>query len=80
MVDDGAGLPEGFDLEASPRLGLQIVRTLVVGELSGAINLRPREGGGTEAVLDLPLPPCGWLMPTPPASLDLTIYRSPPHD
>ena len=30
--------------------------------------------------LDLPLPPCGWLMPTPPASLDLTIYRSPPHD
>jgi two-component sensor histidine kinase len=54
--DDVAGLPEGFDLEASTRLGLQIVRTLVVGELSGSINLRPRDGGGTEAVLDLPLP------------------------
>jgi two-component system, sensor histidine kinase PdtaS len=53
--DDGAGLPEGFDLEASPRLGLQIVQTLVVGELSGSIHLRAREGGGTEAVLDLPL-------------------------
>ena len=54
--DDGRGLPEGFDLDASTRLGLQIVRTLVVGELSGSIHLRPREGGGTEAVLDLPLP------------------------
>jgi two-component sensor histidine kinase len=54
--DDGGGLPEGFDLEASPRLGLQIVRTLVVGELAGSITLRARDGGGTEAVLDLPLP------------------------
>ena len=54
--DDGGGLPAGFDLEASPRLGLQIVRTLVVGELGGSIQLRPGRAGGTEAVLDLPLP------------------------
>jgi SAM-dependent methyltransferase len=26
--------------------------------------------------VDLPLPPCPWLEPMPPASLDLTIYRS----
>jgi two-component sensor histidine kinase len=55
--DDGGGLPAGFDIEASPRLGLQIVRTLVVSELSGTIHLRSREGGGTEAVLDLPVRP-----------------------
>ena len=26
--------------------------------------------------VDLPLPPCPWLQPMPPASLDLTTYRS----
>ena len=36
VVDDGAGLPAGFDLQTSTRLGLQIVRTLVAGELGGA--------------------------------------------
>lgn len=55
--DDGLGLPEDFDLENSTSLGLQIVRTLVVGELSGRLALAPREGGGTEATLSLPLPP-----------------------
>jgi hypothetical protein len=25
--------------------------------------------------VDLPLPPCPWLVPTGPASVDLTIYR-----
>jgi two-component sensor histidine kinase len=56
VVDDGAGLPEGFRLEASRRLGLQIVRTLVVGELSGRIELRANEPRGTVAALDVPLP------------------------
>jgi two-component sensor histidine kinase len=53
--DTGSGLPDGFDLEASERLGLQIVRTLVTGELGGTLEIRPRSGGGTEAVLVLPL-------------------------
>ena len=53
--DDGAGLPAGFVAEASPRLGLQIVRTLVVAELGGTIALRPREPRGTEVVLTIPL-------------------------
>jgi two-component sensor histidine kinase len=53
--DDGAGLPPGFVAEASPRLGLQIVRTLVVAELGGTIALRPREPRGTEVVLTIPI-------------------------
>ncbi|MFI6324169.1 histidine kinase N-terminal domain-containing protein [Nonomuraea sp. NPDC050556] len=54
--DDGQGLPEGFVLENSTSLGLQIVKTLVVGELSGRLTIEPREGGGTEVTLSLPLP------------------------
>jgi two-component sensor histidine kinase len=56
VADDGAGLPVGFRLEASPRLGLQIVRTLVA-DADGELEVRPREGGGTEAVVRLPLEP-----------------------
>ena len=55
VADDGIGLPPGFSLEGSDRLGLQIVRTLVQAELAGTIKVRPRTGGGTEAVLDVPL-------------------------
>ena len=55
VQDDGQGLPAGFDLPGSPRLGLQIVRTLVEGELRGTIALRPHPGGGTEAVVTLPV-------------------------
>jgi two-component sensor histidine kinase len=56
VSDDGTGLPPDFSLEASDRLGLQIVRTLVTSELGGAIEVRPRAGyRGTEAVLDVPL-------------------------
>jgi two-component sensor histidine kinase len=54
--DDGRGLPAGFDLDASGRLGLQIVRTLVVGELGGTLEIAPRPTGGTRVVLDLPAP------------------------
>jgi two-component sensor histidine kinase len=55
VADTGRGLPEGFDLESSERLGLQIVRTLAAGELRGSIELRDGEAGGTEAVLCIPL-------------------------
>jgi two-component sensor histidine kinase len=56
VVDDGAGLPPGFDLAASPRLGLQIVRTLVGAELGGSLVLEPAQPCGTRAVLTMPLP------------------------
>ena len=57
VADSGVGLPEGFDLDSATSLGLQIVRTLVVGELGGRLRITPRPGGGTEAVVDLPVGP-----------------------
>jgi two-component sensor histidine kinase len=55
VADDGEGLPVGFSLSASPRLGLQIVRTLVEGDLRGSLDVRPRPGGGTLATLRIPV-------------------------
>jgi two-component sensor histidine kinase len=55
VADNGRGLPDDFDLDSADRLGLQIVRTLARGELRGSIEMRPRAGGGTEAVLVVPL-------------------------
>ncbi|HKT05038.1 MAG TPA: histidine kinase N-terminal domain-containing protein [Rugosimonospora sp.] len=55
VADTGKGLPDDFDLVASDRLGLQIVRTLVAGELRGTIELHTRPEGGTEAELVVPL-------------------------
>ena len=57
VADTGVGLPEGFELESTTSLGLQIVRTLVVGELGGRLRIAPRAGGGTEAVVDIPVRP-----------------------
>jgi two-component system, sensor histidine kinase PdtaS len=60
VLDDGRGLPEGFDPAASDGLGLQIVRTLVASELGGSLAMTsppsPPAGGrtGTEVVLTLP--------------------------
>jgi two-component system, sensor histidine kinase PdtaS len=55
VADDGEGLPIGFSLSASPRLGLQIVRTLVEGDLRGELEIVPRPGGGTLATLRIPV-------------------------
>jgi two-component sensor histidine kinase len=55
VADNGRGLPDDFDLDSADRLGLQIVRTLARGELRGTIEMRPRAGGGTEAVVVVPL-------------------------
>ncbi len=55
ISDDGRGLPPGFSLESSDRLGLQIVRTLVTAELGGSIGLHPGADIGTDAVLRVPL-------------------------
>ena len=56
VADDGAGLPAGFSLAGSDRLGLQIVRTLVESELRGSLDLAAGAGGGTTVSLALPLP------------------------
>jgi two-component system, sensor histidine kinase PdtaS len=49
------GLPADFDLDAASGLGLQIVRTLVEGDLGGRLRITPRPGGGTQAKLDFPV-------------------------
>jgi two-component system, sensor histidine kinase PdtaS len=53
--DDGRGLPEGFSLEKSDSLGLQIVRTLVSAELDGTLGMRQAPTGGTDVVLRVPI-------------------------
>jgi two-component sensor histidine kinase len=55
VADNGQGLPPEFVADSSGRLGLQIVRALATGELRGSIELRNRAGGGTEAILVVPL-------------------------
>ena len=57
VADGGAGLPPGFDLERDAGLGLQIVRTLVEGELGGSLRVGPADGPvarGTRAEVVLP--------------------------
>ena len=54
VADDGRGLPAGFKLENADGLGLQIVRTLVVGEMRGTLALRPAAVSGTEAAVAIP--------------------------
>ncbi|GAA4674520.1 PAS domain-containing sensor histidine kinase [Streptomyces chumphonensis] len=55
VLDDGRGLPDGFDVRTSGNLGLQIVRTLVEGELGGTFEMVPAAGRGTRVVFDLPV-------------------------
>jgi two-component sensor histidine kinase len=55
VSDDGNGLPPGFDIDASAGLGLSIVRTLLESELDSTLCVRPRPGGGTEALITLSL-------------------------
>jgi two-component sensor histidine kinase len=55
VTDNGAGLPPDFDLDSASSLGLQIVRTLVLTELDGRLEILPRPGGGTRVLVELPL-------------------------
>ncbi|WP_170842989.1 sensor histidine kinase [Streptomyces oceani] len=57
VQDDGCGLPEGFDMRQAGNLGLQIVRTLVEGELGGTFDMVPAPERGTRVLFDLPLAP-----------------------
>jgi two-component sensor histidine kinase len=54
VTDDGSGLPEGFDPHTAGNLGLQIVRTLVTGELGGRFDMTPAPGGGTKVMIEIP--------------------------
>jgi two-component sensor histidine kinase len=53
--DNGRGLPAGFSVEKSDRLGLQIVRTLVSAELDGSLRMHDGADCGTDVVLRVPI-------------------------
>ena len=55
VVDDGAGLASGFDVSRDAGLGLQIVRTLVEGELGGTLEYGPTPGGGASFTVIVPV-------------------------
>jgi len=56
VSDDGRGIPDGFSLDRSTGLGLEIVRTLVNAELRGYISMQRRyEATGTDVRLEIPL-------------------------
>lgn len=55
VSDDGGGIPADFDTSANSSLGLQIVRTLVVGELNGELEFVPRPEGGTSVRMQVPI-------------------------
>jgi len=55
IIDDGCGLPEGFDRAKSRSLGLSIVGTLVA-EIEGYFTLGPNPAGrGTRATIEIPV-------------------------
>jgi two-component sensor histidine kinase len=53
VADDGRGLPDGFELEASGTLGLKIVRTMA-GQLGGGFSMT-REPRGVACRLHFPV-------------------------
>ncbi|MFC8926064.1 sensor histidine kinase [Streptomyces albidoflavus] len=55
VQDNGVGLPEGFDAHTAGNLGLQIVRTLVEGELGGTFDMNSAPEGGARVLLDIPV-------------------------
>ena len=59
VADDGVGVPDGFDIDATTSLGLSIVRTLVTSELHGTIRMAAGEGPhgrrGTVVEIDVPV-------------------------
>jgi two-component sensor histidine kinase len=59
VLDDGSGLPDGFDIDDTQSLGLSIVRDLVRSQLDGTIAMRNRSVSGngehgTVVVIELP--------------------------
>ena len=54
VCDDGTPLPEDFDLGSSPSLGLQIVRSLVQGDLHGEFSLENQDERGVVATVAFP--------------------------
>lgn len=62
VMDNGIGLPAGFDVQRDGSLGLRIVQTLVEEDLKGALQLR--DDHGVRAIVTFPkVPPSQALSP-----------------
>jgi two-component sensor histidine kinase len=60
VIDNGSGLPDGFDIDATQSLGLSIVRDLVRSQMDGTITMRNRRDDhpgacGTIVAIQLPV-------------------------
>ena len=55
VTDNGVGLPPGFKLEETNGLGLSIVRSLVISQMEGSIEMRDGDTAGTVVDLRVPL-------------------------
>jgi len=58
VADDGVGLPTGWTLETSSGMGLSVTRERILGlhpDGKSGFSVRPRNGGGTEVEILLPL-------------------------
>jgi PAS domain S-box-containing protein len=53
ISDNGVGLPSGFNIEKSNRLGLKLMRTLVEQQLHGKVQITSK--AGTEVVIEFPI-------------------------
>ncbi|MBW8825174.1 MAG: histidine kinase N-terminal domain-containing protein [Acidobacteria bacterium] len=55
VSDEGVGLAPGFRLEDATGLGLSIVRSLVISQIEGSIEMRANPAGGTVVEVRVPL-------------------------
>ena len=58
VVDDGVGLPLDWTLETSSGMGLSVTRERIIGlhpDGNSRFSVQPRNGGGTEVQISLPL-------------------------
>jgi len=72
VLDDGVGLPPGWQMDASSGLGLSVTRERIVSLYPGAASrfvVKPRSGGGTEVNILLPYRKVGS-PPNGPATSD----------
>ncbi|MDD1701935.1 MAG: PAS domain S-box protein [Methanoregula sp.] len=53
VQDNGVGIPAGFDIEKSNRLGLKLIRSLIEQQLHGTVEIKSKNG--TEVVLEFPV-------------------------
>jgi two-component sensor histidine kinase len=54
VTDDGAGLPDGFNMGGQGGFGLNVVR-MIADRIGGTVTIDRDAGGGTRAVLTMPL-------------------------